>query len=102
MRVSVDQARREDRVRLLYVIGREILALDFRARSDLDDAVTQNGDRTVFDHTALCILGDDIAGAPDKIDRMSGWRLRRRLLGWESPAEQERHRDNANDPCQTS
>ena len=68
MRVGVDQARREDRVGLVNVVRRGILRVDFRARSDVDNAIAQNRDGAVFDHAALRVLGDDVAGAPDEVD----------------------------------
>ena len=59
-------------------IRREILRVDFPARSDVDNVIAQNRDRAIFDYTALRVLGDHVAGGPDEVDGTAGWLLRRK------------------------
>ena len=70
--MSIDQARREDGVGTIEPLFSLETGIDFRFCADGEDAVSADCDGAVFDDTALGILGDDVAGAPDPVGGLGG------------------------------
>src|SRR5688572_24503945 len=70
--MSIDETRREDGVGTIQPLFGSVTGIDFRFSADGEDAVSADYDGAIFDHAALGILGDDVAGAPDPVGGLRG------------------------------
>ena len=87
VRVGIDEAGRQDGVGAVDALLRLEARVDGRLGPDSHDALAANGDGAVLDDAVLRVLGDEIAAAPDPIDR-----LRRQRANEEEEATDTKHR----------
>ena len=92
MRVGVDQAGREDRIGLVNLVPGRVFSCDLGGGTDFDNAVSADGDGSVFDHASLGVFGDDVARGPDDVDG---------LLRRQTSAKEQRDGDRACEADQT-